>query len=84
MTLHRDKPILGVVGFNLFTLLVFVTAPVQWQTGNLVELCVFVVLCQMLVLLGFGLGRERGDAAPPVDKPPFFRADTLMLGLFAI
>jgi hypothetical protein len=73
-----------VVAFNLFTLFVFITAPVQWQTDNLLELCVFVALCQMLVVLGFGLGRNRGEAAPASDKPPFYRADMLVPVLFAV
>jgi hypothetical protein len=50
--LQKHKPILGVVAFNLFTLFVFVTAPVGWKTPNVIGLCFFVLLCQALVVLG--------------------------------
>ena len=84
MTAQRDKPILGVCGFNLFTLFVFVTAPVEWRTDNMLELCVFVLFCQLLVFIGFGLGHHRGEASPPKYKPPFFYADALVHVLFGI
>lgn len=77
MTWQWDKPILGVAGFNLLTLFVFVTAPLDWQTDNVFGLCAFVLLCQAVVVFGFGLGRHGGRAAPKV-KPPFFDADNLI------
>jgi len=84
MTWQTDKPIIGVVGFNLFTLLVFVTAPVRWYTDNLLDLCLFVLLCQLLVLLGFRLGRQTGPAAIRANELPFFRGGTLVNCLFAV
>ena len=62
MTLRTsiEKPIIGVVGFNLFTLLVFATAPVQWDTPNLAKLYLYVCLCQLLILIGFQLGHRKG------------------------
>jgi len=83
-TLQKYKPILGVVGFNLFTLLVFITAPVDWQTDNFVAVCLFVVLCQVLIVLGFRLGR-RTDRTPSARfRPPLFSGDLLVNCLFAI
>ncbi len=82
MSWEKDKPILCVVGFNLLTLFVFITAPVKWKTDNLPELCFFVLLCQLLVLLGFRLGRHTGGI--PTTKLPFFCGDRLVRYLFAI
>ena len=83
MTLERDKPLLSVVGFNLLTLFVFITAPVAWQTENFFAVCVFVLFCQVMVVLGFGLG-EYGGRVAPIAKPPFFEADGLMRLLFSV
>lgn len=75
---------LGVIGFNLFTLFIFVTAPVDWQTDNVLEVVVFVLFCQVLVVIGFGLGRQTGAAAPSGQRPPFFDGHTLVPILFGI
>ena len=83
MTLERDKPLLAVVGFNLLTLFVFITAPVAWQTDNLFAVCVFVLFCQVMVVLGFGLG-EYGGRVAPIAKLPFFEAEGLMRLLFSV
>ena len=55
-----DTPIIIVVGFNLFTLAVFITAPVWWDSQNLNTLYLLVLCCQLLILIGFQLGRNRG------------------------
>jgi hypothetical protein len=83
LILQRDKPILGVVGFNLFTLFVFITAPVGWKTNNLAELGLFVLLCQSLVFFGFRLGCHTGRATLRADAP-LFHGDVLMRWLFVI
>lgn len=59
-----DKPIIAVVGFNLLTLAVFMTAPVAWDTDNRPLLCFFVIVCQLLIFLGFQLGRNKGLLTP--------------------
>jgi hypothetical protein len=84
MSWSRDKPIFAVVGFNLFTLFVFITAPVRWNTENLVELCFFVLLCQLLVFLGFRLGRHKRPATTHTNKLPLFCGDSLVNCLFTI
>lgn len=81
MNLRRDKPILGIVGFNLLTLFVFVTAPVEWQSANVFNVCGFVLFCLVLVVMGFGLGQYGGRAAP-LAKPHFFDAKALIRILF--
>ena len=68
MNLRRDRPILGITGFNLFTLLVFVTAPVKWQTDNLPLLCLFVLVCQLMIYAGFRLGHAVGRSRPASEK----------------
>ena len=57
-----NAPIIAVGGFNLLTLLVLATAPVAWETPNLFQLYSFVLFCQLLMLIGFRLGR-RGPRA---------------------
>lgn len=81
MNLQRDKPIIGIVGFNLLTLIVYVTAPVAWEWDAVLQVCAFVSFCLLLVLLGFGLGQFGGRAAP-LAKPYFFDAETLVRILF--
>lgn len=76
-------PIIQVVGLNLFTLLVFVTAPVQWDTDNVTALCWFVLLCQLLILIGFELGRGRGAKVHPERRSPLFSGDRATKYLFA-
>jgi hypothetical protein len=58
-----DKPIIAIVSFNLFTLAVFLTAPVRWDTHNLVTLSLLVSCSQLLLLIGFRIGRNRGSLA---------------------
>lgn len=83
MTLRRDKPIIGVVGFNLLTLLVFVTAPVAWQPEQVFRVCAFVLCCLVFVVMGYGLGQYGGRAVPRI-KPLFFEGDSLIRILFPI
>jgi hypothetical protein len=83
MNLRRDRPILGITGFNLFTLLVFVTAPVKWQTDNLPLLCLFVLVCQLMIYAGFRLGHAVGRSRPASEKLPLFRADLVFPYLLA-
>jgi hypothetical protein len=84
MTLKNNKPVLAVVGFNLFTLLVFVTAPVKWNTDRVAELCSFVLLCQALVTLGFRMGRHAAPDAILRRRPPLFSGKTLFTWLYGI
>jgi hypothetical protein len=50
------KPLYYISGFNLLTILVFVTAPIQWKTDNLLLFVFFSFVCQLLIALGFKLG----------------------------
>jgi hypothetical protein len=78
------KPVVGVVGFNLFTLLVFVTAPVTWVTEHLTDLCLLVVCCQLMILLGYQFGQRAGLSRPTDPRLPFVRGRRLVNLLFAI
>lgn len=53
-------PITITVGFNLFTLFVFFTAPIQWKTNNLVLLALFALFCQLLIFVGYKIGYKKG------------------------
>jgi hypothetical protein len=84
MTWQNSKPIFGVVGFNLFTLLVFITAPVDWGTDNLPVLCAFLVLCQLLVFAGFWLGRHTGLPTAAAVQLPLSHGTILIDCLFLV
>jgi len=77
-----NSPIVAVVGFNLFTLVVFVTAPVSWDTRHLTELCLLVLFCQLLLPVGFLLGR-RASPPRPLHPLPLSSGDSAMSYLFA-
>lgn len=53
-------PIAIIVGFNLFTLFVFLTAPIQWKTNNLVLLALFALFCQLVIFVGYKIGYKKG------------------------
>jgi hypothetical protein len=58
-----NTPIVLVVGFNLFTLAVFVTAPIRWGTDNVSAVCVLVLVCQAVIVGGFIAGRKNGASS---------------------
>jgi hypothetical protein len=84
MTLQAFRPIAVVVGFNLFTLLVFLTAPVTWVTQHLTDLCLLVLCCQVAIFLGYHFGQRSGYARPLDHRMPFVRGRRLMNLLFAV
>lgn len=53
-------PITIIVGFNLFTLFIFFTAPIQWKTENLAILALFVLFCQLSIFVGYKIGYKKG------------------------
>jgi hypothetical protein len=77
-------PIVGVVGFNLFTLVAFMTAPIKWDTDNLVPLYFLVLLSQLLILIGFQLGRNKGLLRHLPSRLPLSSADRFLTPLFVI
>jgi hypothetical protein len=80
-----DHPLIAVVGFNLFTLIVLATAPVEWDTptNTFVALYLLVMLCQLLIIVGFQLGRASGFASP-AETLPFSSDATSMNYLFVL
>jgi hypothetical protein len=56
----QSLPITIVIGFNLFTLFIFFTAPIQWKTNNLLIFTLFVLFCQLLIFIGFKTGYKKG------------------------
>lgn len=78
------KPIAAVVGFNLLTLAVFLTAPVTWVTSHLDDLCILVLCSQVAIFLGYQLGQRTGFARAADTRVPFFRGRTLVNLLFTV
>lgn len=48
------------MGFNLFTLFIFLTAPLQWITDHLFLLTLYVLFCLFLILIGYIKGNRTG------------------------
>jgi hypothetical protein len=49
-------PLTIVIGFNLFTLFLFYTAPIHWVTNNLSFFLIFALSCQVMIILGYKTG----------------------------
>ena len=84
MKTESIKPVVAVVGFNLFTLLVFVTAPVTWVTEHLADLCLLVLSCQLMIFLGYQVGQRSGSARATDSRLPFVRGRRLVNLLFTV
>lgn len=55
----KNRPLTIVIGFNLFTLLVFFTAPVTWKTDNLFLFLIFSLFCQIMIVIGYKRGYKK-------------------------
>lgn len=84
MSTGSAKPVVAVVGFNLLTLLVFVTAPVTWVTAHLTDLCLLVLCSQLMIVLGYQFGHRSGSARPTDPRLPFVRGRRLVNLLFTV
>ena len=54
-------PLTIIVGFNLFTLFIFYTAPMRWATNNLLLFLFFSLSCQILIAIGYRLGFKKSS-----------------------
>ena len=61
MNLFSSKyfPLTIVIAFNLFTLLIFLSAPIIWKTNNLIIFFCFSLICQLMIILGYILGYNK-------------------------
>lgn len=57
----KYTPLTIVIGFNLFTLFIFYTAPFQWATDNLFLFFVLAITCQIMIILGYKLGYKKSN-----------------------
>lgn len=55
----KNRPLTIIIGFNLFTLLVFFTAPVKWETDNLFLFLIFSLFCQIMIVMGYNRGYRK-------------------------
>jgi len=82
-----NEPIVAVIGFNLLTVLFMMTAPVAWDAENLPSIYLLVLTCQVLILIGFRLGRKRALLTRPRTVLPLSSGDRVMpylLGLYLL
>ena len=83
----KNEPIIVVVGFNLFTMLVTMTAPVAWDTDHLPTICLLVLVSQLFILIGFQRGRKRGLLTSPATNLPLSSGTRVMpylLGFYVL
>jgi hypothetical protein len=55
----KNIPLTIVVGFNLFTLILFYTAPIKWATNNLLLFFFFSITCQLMIMFGYTRGFKK-------------------------
>ena len=67
-------PLTIVLCFNLFTLFIFFTAPIEWKTNNLYLFTLFVLFCQASIAVGYYLGYRIGlsKSKNPLRKKNIF------------
>ena len=73
-----NEPIILVVGFNLLTVALMITAPIDWDTETLPQIYLLVLVCQALLALGFLVGRNRGLSTRPRTVLPLSSAAKVM------
>jgi hypothetical protein len=79
-----NEPIIAIIGFNLLTVAFMMTAPVAWDAKNLPSIYVLVLTCQLLILIGFLLGRTRGFLTRPRTALPLSSGAAVMPYLLGI
>lgn len=79
-----ERPIVLIVGFNLFTLAVFLTAPVEWNSTKIPLLVFFVILCQTCLLIGFQVGFGKGGWARTRRRLPVASLNRLTDVIFVV
>jgi len=52
-------PLTVVIGFNLFTVLIFLSAPMNWATDNLYIFTAFFLICQIMIIGGYLQGFQK-------------------------
>lgn len=67
---QQYKPITYVVGFNLITIFIFFTAPIQWRTDNLILFAFLSLISQLSIVVGFRMGFKKSKYT--VDKRYIF------------
>jgi hypothetical protein len=79
-----NEPIILVVGFNLLTVALMITAPIAWDTETLPQIYLLVLVCQAFLAFGFLVGRNRGLSTRPKTVLPLSSADKVMPYLIGI
>lgn len=54
----KYKPLKYLVGFNFLTLFIFLSAPVNLKTDNILIFCNFFISCQLALCLDFKIGAD--------------------------
>lgn len=61
--IHFSKqsfPITFILGFNILTILIFITAPYIWVSDYLILVICYVLFCQLMILWGYKFGNRTG------------------------
>ncbi len=65
-------PLTIVIAFNFFTIFIFFTAPIVWQTDNLLLFFAFSFLCQIMITIGYTKGANKSQKKI-VSKKLFYK-----------
>lgn len=67
----KNIPLTLVIGFNLFTLFIFYTAPIKWASNNLLLFFIFSFLSLTMIIFGFNIGLKKANKLKTEGKVLF-------------
>lgn len=85
--LKQFFPVIFIVGFNLFTLIIFLTAPYRWVSDNLTLVVFYILICQTMIYFGYKKGVKAGtqsDVTEKLSKTVFYEINNKHLTFVSI
>lgn len=55
----RFKPLKYIIAFNLFTIFIFITAPLRWESSNILLFLFLIFFSQLALIFGFTNGSKK-------------------------
>ncbi len=55
-----SSPITTILTFNLFTVFIYITAPINWMTDYFIISVLYILLCQIFIYVGYKFGFKAG------------------------
>lgn len=64
----KYRPLKFILSLNIGTLILFLIAPIKWETNNVILFSLFFLCCQFFLIWGYIVGVERGNYEKVYDK----------------